>query len=347
MKYLLYLAKWYSVPIVEPLVEHFRTTGRDYRFYVSAKIRREFPQQWDSNLILTDLTAAKAYRPDFVLAPGNFVDFRIPGVKVQLFHGLGVEKPVHYAIRHFFDVFLTSGPYVTGRFRQLQQRWRYFDVIETGWVKLDRILSFPATGLREKYGIPATAKVILYAPTFSSNMQSASDLLPYLKTAMRDGEYWLLKFHEFMPRELIDSFRVLPPDRARIIHNEDITPYLHLADLMISDTSSVVYEFLALNKPVITYRTIDLKNKAYDITDPTLLQTAVVGCLPYPASLRQGRDLAIATVNPYLDCRTAQRITTALEQLDPSHYPKPGKPLNLIRKLQVIFHHNFKKGYLR
>lgn len=47
-----------------------------------------------------------------VLCPGNFVDFRLPGIKVELFHGIGIEKPSHYKIRRFFDLYLTSGPVV-------------------------------------------------------------------------------------------------------------------------------------------------------------------------------------------------------------------------------------------
>jgi len=69
---------------------------------------------------------AASYHPDYVITPGNFVDFRLPGRKVQIFHGIGVEKPSHYKIRHFFDLYCTSGPFVTERFQKAAEQYGYF-----------------------------------------------------------------------------------------------------------------------------------------------------------------------------------------------------------------------------
>ncbi|MEJ2546143.1 MAG: hypothetical protein P8Y99_18930 [Calditrichaceae bacterium] len=91
MKYLFYIAKAYSIPIVQPLVTYLEEQTADFRFYVSEKVRERKPEKWCHNKILTRLKDARQFKPDFVLCPGNFVDFRIPGMKVQLFHGLGVE----------------------------------------------------------------------------------------------------------------------------------------------------------------------------------------------------------------------------------------------------------------
>lgn len=111
MKYIFYVAKIYSIPVIRPLVDYLvEGASDDFVFYVSDKVKNHFPDAWDRGRIIDGLDAAKAFNPDFVLCPGNFVDFRIPGIKVQLFHGLGVEKASHYQIRHFFDVYLTSGP---------------------------------------------------------------------------------------------------------------------------------------------------------------------------------------------------------------------------------------------
>jgi CDP-glycerol glycerophosphotransferase (TagB/SpsB family) len=347
MKYLFYLAKAYSISIVAPMVEYLAELHQDYAFYISDNVAQAFPSEWDKTRVLPDLQAARHYHPDFVLAPGNFVDFRIPGVKVQVFHGLGVEKPVHFTIRHFFDVYLTSGKYVTDRFTELQKKYKYFEVLETGWLKLDYILNYPQQKIAAIQGLPTGKKLILYAPTFSSRMQSATELLSSLPSIMREDEYWLLKFHELMPPEQIEPFRLLSSSAARIITKEEITPYLHLSDLMISDTSSVVYEFLALNKPVITYRTLARENKAYNITDAKELRSAIDISLSYPVHLRQRRDQAMSEVNPYLDGKTAQRVVTALESLNPRDFPKRHKPLNLFRKWQVIYHSLYRKGYLR
>ncbi len=347
MKYLFYLSKQYSISIVAPLVIYLKETGREYAFYTSARVKNAIHEKHPEVKILGTIQEAKEFNPDYVLAPGNFVDFRIPGIKVQLFHGLGVEKPVHYRIRHFFDVFLTSGPYVTERFLEMQKKYKYFDVIETGWIKLDFILNYPQELIDAVKDVPKDKKLILYAPTFSTTMESATELMDTIHNEMQDDEYWFLKFHELMPQEQIAKFRDIDSSKARIITREDISPYLHLSDLMISDTSSVVYEFLALDKPVITYKTIGRTQKAHDITSPNQLRDAIDYCLSYPDELKKRRDVAMGEVNPYLDCKTAERIVNELEKLNPADYPKKHKPLNLIRKMQIIYHSIFRKGYLR
>jgi len=346
LKYLFYLSKAYSIPIVSPLVAQLKKRDHDFAFYISDKVKKAFPETWDNSRILNDIKETIKFNPDFVLAPGNFVDFRIPGVKVQLFHGLGVEKPVHYKIRHFFDVYLTSGSYVTDKYKELKRNYKYFDVFETGWLKIDYILNFPKKDLPSELNIPEKKKVILYAPTFSSKMESATELLPIIPETIQENEFWIFKFHELMPHDLTASFNSKNIN-FRILKNEDITPYLHISDLLISDTSSVIYEFLALDKPVITFNTIARDSKAYNITDAKKLREAIDVCAPYPKFLKERRDKAISEVNPYLDGKTSDRIIKTLEKLDVMNYPKKKKPMNLYRKCQLLYHSIFKKGYLR
>jgi CDP-ribitol ribitolphosphotransferase / teichoic acid ribitol-phosphate polymerase len=347
MKYLFYLAKTYSIPIVAPLVEYLAETDRDFAFYASQRVVSSFPSLWDKNKLVYSITEARNFKPDLVLAPGNYMDHRIPGIKVQLFHGLGVEKPVHYKIRHFFDVYLTSGPFVTNKYMKLKQKFKYFDVFETGWLKIDWILNYPAEDLKDKLKMPVRKRIILYAPTFSKTMESASELLSVIPDCIKEDEYWLLKFHEFMPDYQIRSFENIDTSKVRILKREDITPYLIISDLLISDTSSVVYEFLALDKPVITYKTLGNKEKACNITDPYFLRQTINVCLSYPEHLHMQRNKALKEINPYLDGKTSERIVSVLERLNINDYPKLHKPLNLFRKLQVIYHSKFRKGYLK
>ena len=347
MKYLFYLAKRYSISIVQPLVELLEQEGRDFAFYVSERVYHRLPDDLKQKHVFRALKDAIDYRPDYVIVPGNFVDHRIPGVKVQIFHGLGVEKASHYKIRHFFDVYLTSGPYVTQRYQQMRQRNPYFEVIETGWLKIDAILKAPAQGLRQRFGIPAGKKVILYAPTFSSKMESSSRLIDVIPSIIAEDEFWLLKFHALMPKELILPFLSLPPDQALIVQKDDITPALHVADLMISDTSSVVYEFFALGKPVITFNAIGNQDKTLNISQPGQLRAAIDRTFQAPDEFAAQRDQAMQAVNPYLDGDIAERTLAALDSLDPRSFPRKGKPLNLFRKTQVLWHNFSKRGYLR
>jgi len=348
MKYLFYVAKAYSIPIIQPLAAYLDLQGINYRLYVSDKVRERKPDIWQDSKVLTQLADAKRFHPNFVLCPGNFVDFRIPGLKVQLFHGLGVEKAVHYKIRHFFDVYLTSGPFVTEKFEQLQQKYKYFLIRETGWPKIDYILNYPSEGIREKLEIPADKRIVLYAPTFSTSHESATALTKIILKIMKDDELWIFKFHELMDPELIKEYQSLERNKALVLVDAEITPYLHAADVMISDTSSVIYEFMVLNKPIITFRTQARKDKGIDIQEPEELRSALDRCFSDPNEFRENRKRNLEEINPYLDGKISERVFKDLEKIhSDNEKAEKKKPLNLFRKMQVIYHGIFKKGYLR
>lgn len=342
MKYIFYIAKIYSIPIYKPLVEYVNNSEIEYRFYISEKVAKHFPAEWEKSKILYNLKEAKEFQADFVLVSGNFVDFRIPGVKVQLFHGLGVEKPVHYKIRHFFDVYCTSGPIVTKKFQELQKRYKYFSVVETGWPKVDHILNFDTKNLRDRSNIPQNKKIILFAPTHSRKMQSAEALLPTISQIKKEDELWLLKFHELMDKELVAKAKQAAG--FRVIEDYDITPYLHLADLLISDTSSVIYEFMLLDKPIITYRTLCWEDKGINISQPAELRPAIKRSLAKPEELKNNQKKYLQQVNPRQDGKISENLIKILETIE---LPKKKKPLNLVRKMQILYHDKFRKGYLR
>lgn len=346
-KFILYISKIYSIPVFKPLVEYLTKTSHVHMFYVSEKVRNNFPDAWDKEAILGSLKDAQRFNPDFVLVSGNFVDFRIPGIKVQLFHGLGVEKEVHYKIRHFFDVYLTSGPFVTERFNELQKKHIYFLVKETGWPKIDYIINFPQKNA-ESPVLPKDKKIILYAPTFSTNHQSATALIHHIPQVIKDDEFWLIKFHELMNKEIIESFKSLDSRKIMVIENSEITPYLHAADVLISDTSSVIYEFMVLDKPIVTFRTKGAKDKGIDINSESELRQAVDSSLHNPDKYKLNRQKHISLVNPYIDGKISQRIIDILSDIKNENLLQgKRKPLNLFRKFQVIYHSFFRKGYLR
>lgn len=347
MKILFYIAKKYSIPIVEPLVQYLEETGNDHALFVSQKVFRELPESWQSKPIFRNVQETIPYAPDYVIVPGNFVDFRLPGKKVQVFHGLGVEKASHYKIRHFFDLYCTSGPFVTERFEKLQKRYKYFLVRETGWPKVDYILNYPSKNIRKELNIPKSKKVILYAPTFSAKMQSATDLMSVIPSIIREDEIWFVKFHELMKSELIVQFVNNVSDSVRLIEDYDITPYLHVSDVLISDTSSVVYEFMVLDKPVVTCRTQSRFDKGIDIQHPNELRDSIDQCLKNPQQFKENRKKHLNEVNPRLDGNISQHLFDILTNLKPEDWPKYRKPLNGFRRLQVLYHEKFRKGYLR
>ncbi len=345
MKLLFYVSKLYSIPVIQPLVKEAAEQKVEIALFVSSKVSRKLPETLSTVEAFTELKDAIAFNPDFVLCPGNFVDFRLPGIKVELFHGIGIEKPSHYKIRHFFDLYLSSGPVVTARFKEMERKRGYFRTVETGWPKIDHILNYDITDIRKRFNLPQDKKIILYAPTHSSSMESAKDILPAIEKIMKSDEIWFCKPHEFMDKELLQELR---GKQVKLIDDCDITPYLHLADVLISDTSSVIYEFMVLEKPVITYRTLSRKDKGIDIQSAAELRNALDRSLSSPGEFAGQRQRHLREVNPRLDGSISRGIIDLLSSIDSTQPMSKGrKPLNLFRKMQILYHSRFRKGYLR
>jgi CDP-glycerol glycerophosphotransferase (TagB/SpsB family) len=230
----------------------------------------------------------------------------------------------------------------------LQEKYGYFLVIETGWPKVDYILNYPTQNIKTKLGIPQDKKIILYAPTFSAKMESATELKEVIPKIINKDEFWLFKFHELMDPEVVDIFKQIEPNKSEVLEIADITPYLHVADVMISDTSSVIYEFMLLDKPVITYKTQSRKDKGINISDPSKLREAIDTCLHDPENHKIERRQHINDINPYIDGKISENVFRELEAvIKEDKLPQKRKPLNLFRKMQIIYHGIFRKGYLR
>lgn len=331
-------------------MKYLDQTDDKYAVLVSRKVNRKITEEniWVDKKVITTVEEGIEFNPDFCLSPGNYVDFRLPGIKVEIFHGIGIEKPSHYEIRHFFDVYLTSGPVVTEKFNKLQEKFGYFLVRETGWPKMDHIMNYPVDNIRDKYNLPVDKKIILYAPTFSKKMQSADVLLDIIPEIVKDDEIWLMKFHEFMDKDMIKKIEERSDPRIILVNTHDITPYLYISDVMVSDTSSVIYEFMALDKPVITFKTMDRKDKGIDISSPEDLRSALDRVLSDPEEQSDIRKKHLNEVNPLLDGSIAKKVFTSLERVKSNNeLPKKKKPLNIFRKLRILYHEKFRNGHLK
>ncbi len=108
----------------------------------------------------------------------------------------------------------------------------------------------------EKYPIARSKKIVLYAPTFRDN-EPDNDVFNFLD---------IDKFNQYLGDEYVLALRLHP--KINIDYSEgdfiDVTDFeneqelLLIADLLISDYSSLVIEFAALNKPIILF-TYDFK----------------------------------------------------------------------------------------
>ncbi len=338
MKFVLFCQYPYAFGILEPIMQVLKERKQDYLWFLTENLKEGFPFQDEPHTF--DLEKLVSYNSDAIFCPGNEVPHYVRGVKTQIFHGLAGEKKGHFKIRHYFDLYLTQGPFFTRRFNRMKRRHRNYEVVETGWPKLDiygkkadKYNSDKAT-LLEKH---KASKMILYAPTFSPSLTSASFLLKELEKLAQKKDYLILiKFHDKMAAELIQQYRKLAADNKNIIFEEEpnIVKFLLMADLLISDTSSVVYEFLLLDKPVITFRNNSENILWSDIKDASQLQQAVEKNLqqdPY----REERKEVISSYHPYSDGKSAERMVDAVEQYIAEHGVPERRRLPFLRRRKM------------
>lgn len=315
MRTTLFCKNPYAFGILKPLNDELINQDHTVIWYVPIKIKDKFPFK-DSTNYTSNIQEIHDFNNDVIIVPGNEVPYYLKGVKVQIFHGLAGEKKGHFRIRKYFDLYLTQGPYFTDRFKKLATKYKDFDVIETGWPKLDTLFQLKDSYVEEKQKILDNHKakrIVLYAPTFSPSLTSALALKDEILKIADQETVLLIKFHDLMDKKIIEEYKELTQNNAnvKIIEDNNIIKYLILADLMISDTSSVVYEFLLLNKPVITYKTNSKHIKWLDINSPGDLLKSYQNILKNDP-FSDERKWIIDNYHPYTDGQSSKRIIDTL-----------------------------------
>lgn len=325
-----YVSLNYAYEILRPLQEVILRRGDHCAWFLeSKKIDEKYLREGEHRLHSID--EVKAYKPDAVFVPGNMVPNFIPGIKVQVFHGLEWKKKGHFRIRGFFDLYCTHGPITTDRFEQLAKEHRYFRVVETGWPKLDPLFQV------DPYPVAKERSIILYAPTFSPSLCSAIDLFPEIQRLVKTRDwYWLVKFHPKMNPEWIQMYQQLSCDNFEVVETDSALPVLRAGDVLVSDTSSIIGEYFLQGRPVVTYKNSAPGGDLIDINDPALLEPSIERALEPNGVLKQAIVDSCNMMHPYRDGLSSERVLQATDDMiDQGLKGLRPKPLNLWRSLRI------------
>ena len=339
MKTTLFCKNPYAFGILKPLNDELLLRGMPVLWYIPKEILAHFPYK-ESCVFTSEIKEVADFDNDVIIVPGNEVPHYLKGLKVQIFHGLAGEKKGHFRIRHYFDLYLTQGPYFTDRFIQLAKKFKDFEVIETGWSKLDSLFNQKDSFTKEKDQLlseSGTEKIILYAPTFSPSLTSAIELKNEILKIADEKKLVLIKFHDLMNKKIVEEYKNLIKDDSniRIVEDNNITKYLILSDLMISDTSSVVYEFLLLNKPVITYRSNSEHIHWQNITKSNELCSSVENVF-VDDTFENERKWIIENYHPYTDGLSSKRVVDTLITYLKSNPVPDKRNISWFRKHKMI-----------
>jgi CDP-glycerol glycerophosphotransferase (TagB/SpsB family) len=269
-----------------------------------------------------------------VLTSSNAVPHFFPGVKTEVFHGFDAGKPRHIYIRGFFDLYCTTGPGDTAAFEAEARRLGHFAVRETGWPKLDPFMRAHATDEPP----PVRAQpVILYHSTFSPSWSAANILYDTVRELARSGRWrWIVALHPKSDPETVARYRALANGQLRFSDEDNILDLFPQVDMMISDTSSALNEFLLTYKPVVTFKNRRPGPQLIDIDAPDKLLPAIERALARPPDLMRQIRCYADSIHPYRDGRSSERVLAAVDAFIAAgaRNAQP-KPHNWWRKLKI------------
>ncbi|RLA64192.1 MAG: CDP-glycerol glycerophosphotransferase [Epsilonproteobacteria bacterium] len=331
-RFLIYISQAYSIPIGRPLQKEIENRGYKVKWFCDEEETQiSFSAKEDVLLSVKDVMK---YTPDVVLTVSNVVPDFFPGIKVQIFHGFSVgkrsESKGHFNIRGFFDLYCTQGPTTTKPFKELQKKYKYFEVVETGWSKMD-----PMFPLEEK-NVPVLATIMI-SSTFSTRLSLAKnpEVLKEIERLAKSAKWkFIAVLHPKMEKEVVEKFKSLENDYFTFYDTVDLIPLFRKADVMLSDTTSAITEFVLQRKPVVTINNNKPASYMINISKVDELEDALEYALTKPVDIMKHIDEFIKETHPSRDGKSSQRVIDAcLNFLE--HAKIKRKPLNLIRRYKI------------
>lgn len=315
-RWVMLASEQYSLAILRPLAEAALARGDTVKWLapdaVAALLR-------PAELRIRSARALYAFGPHAVYATVNRIPPFFPGLQVQLFHGLNLHKrdpgQGQFRMLGLFDMYCSHGPATTAPLQQLAGQRRDFNVVETGWPKLDALFAGPGADAAVLRTAAGGRPLVMYASTFNEPLSQARRCLPVLEQLVARGDrYWLLTLHPMTPPSLVQRYQALAGANARFLDATQLADMLHAADVLVCDTSSVVEEFILLDKPVITVCHRQPQPCMHDVRAPENIDAAIAQALAQPQALSDERHAYAASVHPSRDGAASARVLAAVEQ---------------------------------
>jgi hypothetical protein len=198
----------------------------------------------------------------------NLIEPKHVPTRIQIFHGISFRNKAVRSANMGCDYYFIIGPYMHRRF---QEGGLFHDGdnrgVPVGFMKTDPLLNgrFDRRALQKQFGVEGDRPVLVYAPTGAKDNSLETMGEEVIRRLATTGKYdILIKLHDHPKNKKIDWPARLAPwtnTHCRVVRELDIMPLLYVADLLISDASSVSNEYALLDRPIVFLDTPELLDK--------------------------------------------------------------------------------------
>ncbi len=332
IRFLLYITYPYSIPICKPLEEEIKARGMEVKWFVEVAETKKYFKGTEEVL---EIQEAIDYNPHIVLTATDYVADFIPGIKVQIFHGFPANKRKgtdQFIIRNFFDLYCTQGPTSTSVFKAKSEKLKHFEVVETGWSKVDPLFPLKKKEIGDK-------PVVMISSTFTKRYSLAlnPDVFEEIKRLSTIGKWHFnVVLHPLISKEVVQKFKDIQNENLTFYDTTDLIPLFKKSDVMLCDTSSALIEYLLQIKPVVTFRNNMPLPSYINVTEVSEIEKAIEYALSMPNEIIEQIKKYANDSHPYYDGKSSKRVidaTLAFLAKDKSHLKL--KPLSIVRKYKI------------
>jgi CDP-glycerol glycerophosphotransferase (TagB/SpsB family) len=184
-----------------------------------------------------------------------------------------------------------------------------------GYPKGDRLVNgtWDAAAVRASLGLPADNPTVLYAPTFSTanSLHLAGEAI--VSTLLDSGRSVIVKLHDrsMVPHPKYTGGIDWPARLSRfdrhprfaLARGADAGPVLAAADLLVTDHSTVGFEFALLDRPVVVFDAPRLRDAARIDDDKWAMLRSMADIAATPGDLAAAVERALAEPGRHHDAR--------------------------------------------
>lgn len=236
---------------------------------------------WSADHVRAALSAAVVVTCDHFLNPNPYAPALLAGARhVQLWHGISIKEiglrnlgPMRNMTPRFAKVLATTGPYtrLVGTAASAENEWRRWFSFERyapiGYPRNDVLFREPTEGDLLNVDVEmleaaraareAGKRVVLYAPTFRDVKRGTwvvdAGLEKLAKQLDERGDMLIVNLHP-VEQPMIPQLKEAVPTARFVAPRTDIYPLLPHTTELVTDYSSVMFDYLLLDRPILLFR---------------------------------------------------------------------------------------------